>query len=219
MGALLFGILVLAWHEHGRALTAIGGALTVEDPLAPVEVIVASLASARADTLEAAKLYRDGIAKRVVVAQWQHEALDDEMRRLGVPYLPVTELAVAMLEKSGVPANAITVLHEPIDGLNTEIASVAAFARAERPRSLLFVTARNHTRRARWLLERSLPAGTALAVRAPALDEFDPQGGWHSRDGSREVAMEYLRWMNTFGLRDLWGANAAPPPAVAEPAG
>jgi uncharacterized SAM-binding protein YcdF (DUF218 family) len=217
MGALLFGILVLAWHERTPMLTAVGEALTVEDPLTPVEVVVASLASARADTLEAARLYRDGVARRVVVARWQHEPLDDEMGRLGVPYLPVTELAVAMLEKSGVPAGAITVLREPIDGLNTEIASIAAFARAERPPSLLFVTARNHTRRARWLLTRSLPDGTALSVRAPALDGFDPARWWHSRDGSRELAMEYLRWMNTFGLRDLWGPGSTPRAGAAPP--
>ena len=213
MGAILMGVLLLAWHERARMLTAVGGALTVEDPIVPVDVIVASLATARADTLEVAKLYRDGIGRRVVVARWQDEPLDDEMRRLGVPWLPPTELAVAMLEKSGVPASAIAVLRDPIDGLNAEVASVAAFAHAEKPRSILFVTARNHTRRARWLLQRQLPSEVALAVRAPAIDPFDPTTWWHSRDGSREVAMEYLRWANTFGLHDLWGAA---PPAVAE---
>jgi uncharacterized SAM-binding protein YcdF (DUF218 family) len=216
MGAILLGVLLLAWHERARVLTAVGGALTVEDPVAPVDVIVASLAAARADTLEVGRLYRDGMGQRVVVARWQKEPLDDEMRRLGVPWLPPTELAVAMLERSGVPASAITVLPDPIDGLNAEVTSVAAFARAERPRSLLFVTARNHTRRARWLLRRQLPAEVAVSVRAPAGDGFDPARWWHSRDGSREVAMEYLRWMNTFGLHDLWGGA---PPAVAEPQG
>ncbi len=211
--AILFGVLVLAWQGRTRALTAVGGALTVEDPLQPVEVVVASLAAARADTLEVAKLYRDGIARRVVVARWQTETLDDEMRRLDVPWLPVTELAVAMLEKSGVPKAAIHVLPDPIDGLNTEVASVAAFVRRESPKSLLFVTARSHTRRARWLLERQLPADLALSVRAPAIDGFDPRAWWHSREAGREVAMEYLRWANTFGLHDLWGA---PPPPVAE---
>jgi hypothetical protein len=51
-------------------------------------------------------------------------------------------------------------------------------------------------------------------VRSPAIDPFRPDAWWHSRSGSREVAMEYLRWANTFGLRDFWGRSS--PPSVPE---
>jgi uncharacterized SAM-binding protein YcdF (DUF218 family) len=215
---ILLGIALIAWQTGDRALTAVGTALTVDDALAPVDVVVSSVAAARADALEAARLHREGFARRVVLARWQPEPLDEEMRKLGVPWLPVTDLAVAMLEKSGVPPSAITVLPGPVDGLNTEIAAIGAFARAEKPASLLYVTARSHTQRARWLLERVLPETTTLSVRAPAADAFRPDAWWRSRDASREVAMEYLRWANTFGLRDLWSSSAVAPPSVREAA-
>lgn len=213
IATIVLGVALIAWQSRERVLTAVGTGLAVDDPLAPVEVIVTSIAAGRADALESARLYHQGIGPRIVLARWQAEPLDDEMRRLGVAWLPISELVVAMLEKSGVPAEAIQVLDGPIDGLNTEIIEVAEFAHREKPASLLFVTARSHSRRARWLLERLLPPGTTLLVRAPVGDPFRPDAWWHSRTGSREVAMEYLRWANTFGLRDLWRTT---PPSVPE---
>jgi uncharacterized SAM-binding protein YcdF (DUF218 family) len=215
IATILLGVALIAWQSRDRLLSGVGTALVVDDPLAPVEVIVASIAAARADILEVARLYHEGIAPRVVLARWQKEPLDDEMRRLDVPWLPITDLAVAMLERSGVPSNAIQVLAGPIDGLNTEIVTVAEFAHQEKPTSLLFVTARSHTRRARWLLERLLPEGTTLLVRSPRSDLFRADAWWHSRSSSREVTMEYLRWANTFGLRDFWRKT---PPSVPESA-
>ena len=211
LATIVLGVVLLGWQTHDRVLTAVGTSLTVDDPLTPVAVMVSSVAATRADTLEVAKLYRDGIAKRIVLARWQKEPLDDEVLRLGVPWLPPSDLAVAMLERSGVPSDAIEVLAGPVDGLNTEIAVIAEYARKTKPASLLYVTARTHTRRARWLLRRLLPAETTLLVRSPAIDPFRPDAWWHSRTGSREVAMEYLRWANSFGLRDLWSRGAPPP--------
>jgi len=214
LAAALLALALAGWLGRARVLGAVGSALTVDDPIAPVEVMVVSLAAIRADALEVAHLHREGVAPRIVLCRWQDEPLDDEIRRLQVPLLPPHELATAILHRSGVPADAVEVLDGAVDGLNTEIAAVATYARRARPASLLYVTARSHTRRARWLLQRLLPLETELRVRAPSRDPFDPTAWWHSRDGSREVAMEYLRWANTFGLRDLW--SGSPPPRVAE---
>jgi uncharacterized SAM-binding protein YcdF (DUF218 family) len=119
-----------------------------------------------------------------------------------------------MLERSGVPSEAIRVLPGPIDGLNTEVAAIARYVHDERPASLLYVAPRDHTRRARWLFERLLPDGTKLLVHAPRTDPYHPDTWWHSREGGREVAMEYLRWANTFVFRDPWSRT---PPNVPEP--
>jgi uncharacterized SAM-binding protein YcdF (DUF218 family) len=214
LAAAVAAIAVVAWLGAEPILTAVGEALTVDDPVAPVDVVVLSLASARADALEAADLYRTGVTPRIVLCRWQQEPLDEELARLGVPWLPVHELAAAILQRRGVPTTAIEMLDAPIDGLNAEIAAVADFVDTTRPASLLYVTAPSHTRRARWLLRRLLPEGTVLRVRGALRDGFSPEGWWRSRDHSREVAMEYLRWANTFGLRDLW--QSRPPPRVAE---
>lgn len=214
LAVVLLAVALAGWLGRERVLTAVGAALVADDPIAPSDVVVASLAAIRADALEAARLHRDGVAPKIVVCRWQSEPLDDEMRRLAVPWLPPHALAAEVLQRSGVPAEAIEILDSAIDGLNAEAAAVADYARRTRPARLLYVTARSHTRRARWLLGRLLPAETELRVRGSAHDPFQPDAWWHSRDGSREVAMEYLRWANTVGLRDLW--RTAPPPRVAE---
>lgn len=215
MATILLGMVLVAWQCSDRALTAVGAFLTIDDPLAPVEMIVLSLASGRADAIEVARLYHQGISRRIVLARWQKDGLDDDMRRLGIPWPAPHELATMMLERSGVPSESIEVLEGPIDGLNTEVTTIAAFARETHPASLLYVTARTHTHRAQLLLRRLLPPATELRVRSPDFDDFEPANWWHTRGGTREVAMEYLRWANTFGLRDLW--RHASPPSVPEP--
>ena len=170
-----------------------------------------SVAAGRADALEAAELYRAGISRHLVLPRWHTEPLDLEVQRLGVPWLLPTDVAVAILERSGVPREAIEVLDEPVDGLNAELAALGRHFTAHPAESRLLVTARSHTRRARWLLMRVLPAGTRIAVRASRQDPFDPAAWWHTRSGGREVAMEYLRWVNTFLLRDRWRQVAEDP--------
>ncbi len=201
---MALAIVAAAWLARGFWLPPIGTALAVEDPVRPVDVIVVSNAIARADTLEAAALYHAGVSRSIVLPWWQAEPLDVEIVELGVPWLPPTDLALAILERKGVPREAIEVLRDPVDGLNAEVASIGRFAHARRPRTLMFITARSHSRRARWLLERVLPAGTTIVVRSSSRDGFDPAAWWQSRSGGREVAMEYLRWLNTFVLRDAW---------------
>lgn len=214
LAVVALGLVLVAWLARERVLATLGSALVVDDGSAPVAVMVVSLAAPRPGALEVAKLYREGVAPRIVLCRWRDDPLDAEIRRLGVRWLPPHELVAAILRGSGVPASAIEVLDEAIDGLNSEITAIAAFAHAERPASLLYVTSRSHTRRARWLLERLVPEGTVVRVRGPELDAFRAESWWRSRDASREVAMEYLRWANTFGLRDLW--QVTPPPPVAE---
>jgi hypothetical protein len=59
------------------------------------------------------------------------------------------------------------------------------------------------------LLRRALPAGTRLLVRAPRTDRFHADSWWRSRENSREVVTEYLRWFNTLILRDPWSWAAS----------
>jgi len=185
-------------------LRILGSALVAEGPLASADVVVVSNASPVSDAFEAATLYRTGYAQEIVIPRFVPERRVDDLHRLGIPYLPQTELMEAVLERSGVPRAAIRTLPEPVDGTEREVAAVAAFVTQRRPGSLLFVTARSHTARSAWLLRRALPGGIAVIVRSPRDDVFDPGSWWQSRGQARELMVEYLRWGNTL-LGDLWG--------------
>lgn len=210
-GLLVIGLVTIAWQDRYGVLAAAGRLLIREDPVTPVEMIIVSNADPAADALEAARMYRDGVSQAIVVPSWIPEPLDAELRQLGVPHLRTTELAQAVLERSGVPPAAIERLPTAVDGTSAEIKAVATFARHRRPHSLLYITARTHSARARWVLRRALSPAIQVSVRSPRTDLFTADTWWRQRDDSREVAMEYLRWVNTIILHDPWGGGLRGP--------
>jgi uncharacterized SAM-binding protein YcdF (DUF218 family) len=193
-----------AWYGRHAILMSIARVLVAEEPPVPAEVMVVSIARTKATALEAAYLYQQHSSARVILLTQVSEAVDDMVRQLGIAYPGPTELARLILEQSGVPANAIEVLPDPVDGTETEISAVAAFARQRVPASLLFITARSHTARARWLLRRGIASPTRLYVTSSRFDHFAVESWWQRRDQSREVMSEYLRWGNTLLLGDAW---------------
>jgi len=213
--ALLFALAAVGaaagWFDRRAALESVGALLVHEDPLGPVEMMVVSNADPPADALEAAQLYHAGISRTIVVPLWISEPTDEALERLQVPHLRTTKLAKAVLTRSHVPPTAIETLSTPVDGTLAEVAEVAALARRRQPQSLLYITPRSHTARAFWVLHRELPAQIRISVRSPRLDAFPVNAWWYTRDYSREVAMEYLRWINTLILQDPWGAGSHRP--------
>ena len=103
-------------------------------------------------------------------------------------------------------AEAIEVRGEPVNGTGAENAELAALARERELGGVVYVTARSHSARARWMLGRALAPGTAVAVRAPREDSFDPAAWWRSRDDARELLAELGRWANVIVLRDAWSS-------------
>ena len=197
---------LVLWIARVPILRGLGSVLVAEDALGPADVIAVSHANVRASALEAAELYREGLARRVVVAEWKKEELETKLDELGVPHLASHELVVAILERSGVPREAVTVLPGSVDGTNAEITVYVRFANRERPGTLLYVTSRSHTARAGRRLRREAP-GTRILVRAPRWDDFHVDTWWYRRGSTREVMTEYLRGFNSFVLGDYWRAR------------
>ncbi|MBI4516777.1 MAG: YdcF family protein [Deltaproteobacteria bacterium] len=193
--------------------------LIAEDTVAPADAIVVSIANGAVGVFEAARLYHDGMAATIVLPTWAAGAVDDAIRQLGIAHPRATALAQEILGRSGVPPHAVKILPEPVDGTMTEVAAVVAFARQHRPASLLVVTSRSHSARTRWLLRRALAGKTRVMVHSPKMDGFAADSWWRSREQSREVINEYLRWLNVLALGDPWAPAAASTqerPAAAE---
>jgi uncharacterized SAM-binding protein YcdF (DUF218 family) len=211
----LAGAAVLAlagWSWRHAALSAAAGVLIAEDAPARADLAVMSLAMPRAAAFEAARLYRDGLVPRLAVFRWEHNGgLDQAVRDLGVPQMGASELAATIAARLGVPADAIELLPERVDGTGSEIAALARLAQRRRLVAVTLITGRVHSARARWLLARALPAGTRGMVRVPREDDFDAAAWWRTREQARQVLDEYLRWANTLVLRDAW---ATPPSAT-----
>jgi len=206
----VLALLTALWLARRPLLVAVGRALVAEDALAPVDLLVVSNAATRADALEGARLYREGVSPRVAIAEWYVDPAIAEIRCLGIPLLDATQLTRAVLERSGVPAAAIVLMPGRAEGTEDEVTATAAYLRTDRAvRSVLFLAPRTHTARVRWLLRRRLPDQVRVAVRSAPYDTFSPDDWWHYRDVSREVMAEYLRWLNTRLLGDAWVGGAS----------
>jgi uncharacterized SAM-binding protein YcdF (DUF218 family) len=208
---LIAGLVLGVWWSRAAVLTHVGAALVSEDPPEAVDVVVVSNACTRTCVLEAAAAWHEERGGRFVVARWVPTPGDAEIRALGVALPDAADIARDVLEKTGVPPERIEVLEDGVDGTNREIAAVARWAAGARPATLLFMTARTHTARAAWLLRRSMPPGTRVLVRSPGADRFGAADWWHDRNQTRDVAFEYLRWLNTFLLGDAWSTASGSP--------
>jgi uncharacterized SAM-binding protein YcdF (DUF218 family) len=213
---LLAAIAGAGWYGRHAILMGVAHILVAEAPPVPAEVMVVSIASAKEAALEAAALYQQQISARIMLFTWASEATDNMVRQLGIAYPSPTELARMILEQSGVPANVIEVLPDLVDGTETEIAAVARFTRQRMPASLLFITARSHTARARWLLRRGVSSTSCLYVTSSRFDHFAVESWWQTRSQSRAVMSEYLRWGNTLLLGDAWSRRFQSPQKYTE---
>jgi len=199
----------LAGFARRPILVGAGRLLVAEDPLAPVDAIVISSANWDGGALEAAQLFHAGFGAEILLMAEPDDPVDVAIRQLGIVRPRSIDMAEAILERSGVPADVIQVIPIAVDGTDMEVAALSSFVQQQHVPRVLFITARTHTRRARWLLRRKLPPATRAIVRSSRLDSFPPAAWWLTRGYSREVAMEYLRWLNTMMLHDLWSESSA----------
>ncbi|HEX2776749.1 MAG TPA: YdcF family protein [Candidatus Acidoferrales bacterium] len=127
----------------------------------------------------AAQLFKSGMAPRVLASG-----------RLLRPYAGIAELMERDLKALGVPANAIVpVTHRATNTREEAIADAQAIA-AHGWKKVLLVTSNYHTRRANYIFERALPAGTELRVVSAPDSEYDPNNWWRTRNGLKRFLYE-----------------------------
>jgi uncharacterized SAM-binding protein YcdF (DUF218 family) len=164
----------------GAGLTAVvlgaGRLLVDSDPVPERADAIVVLAGSISDrVLEAADLYREGVAPRVVVTRERLPRGDWALRARGVRLPESAEQTLAALHALGVPPNATVLLPRRTTSTDSESRTIARWACA-RARSVVVVTSRYHSRRARMILRRSLDPGVALAIRPSRHDPFQQDG-------------------------------------------
>lgn len=119
--------LALAGLAHTPILGAIGSFLVVEDLLEPVAAIVVMGGQSPFREMEAAKIYRAGLAPSVVVARGIRWEEQQTLRKLGVKVPEGWETSREVLLRLGVPLSAIIVPADRAEGTLEEL-QVAAKA-------------------------------------------------------------------------------------------
>lgn len=181
-----------------------GRFLVVNDDLPPRADAIVVLAGSIADrVLEAADLYRAGVAPRVLVTRERLPAGLAELHALGVSPPESDQITREALVRLGVPPGAIATLRRRTTSTATEARTIARHACAHGLRSLVVVTSRTHTRRARLILRRALGSEVALTIRGSRYDPFPASRWWRRRHAAKQLLGEYEKLAHHW-LRERW---------------
>ncbi|HKZ03567.1 MAG TPA: YdcF family protein, partial [Pyrinomonadaceae bacterium] len=128
-------------------------ALMVESPLSNSDAIVvlANASALEERTRRAAQLFLDGRAARILVT---NENLRSRWSDLHQRNLYTYEWEVEELQRGGVPADVIEVLHQPVGSTYEEALEAKRYALQHGLTSVLIVTSAYHSRRSLWVFQK-----------------------------------------------------------------
>ncbi len=206
---------VVALPLLGIAGLVAGRALVVADPVpSHADAIVVMAGSVSDRILEAARLYREGVAPLVVITHERLPRGGATLRANGVRLPESHELARRGLRALGVPDAAIRDLRRRARSTRSEARVIARWACKARLTSLVVVTSPSHTRRARLLLRQALLPDVEVTVRPAPAAMYRGARWWRDRRAAKEVLSEYEKLAN-FWLVERW----SPPDACGGLAG
>ncbi|MGC2768841.1 MAG: YdcF family protein [Candidatus Acidiferrum sp.] len=185
--ALFFGLFVFL--NVGRWLVA-------EDPLRKADAIAVLSGRMPNRALEAARVYKQGYARRV----WLTHSTEPgaELEQLSIPYVGEESYDKQILIHEGVPADAIAILDPPIANTADEMNTIGGALRRENLNSVIIVTSKVHTRRVKALWKRLSAHDELAVIHGVSDDPFDPAHWWRTTGDALDVVRELL------GLAHAW---------------
>jgi uncharacterized SAM-binding protein YcdF (DUF218 family) len=190
-GAILLLLVILAYAFRSQILTEVADYLIINDTLKPADVIF--LLNSEFDTrpFRAAEIYEQGLAPVIAIARVEDSPVVD----LGlVP--DNTDISVGVLEKLGVPSDKVVILNFPGGVTSTfdEAEAFRQYAEANQVRKVILVTSAFHTRRAKWIMDKTL-AGLPITLEMAAVPYigFDQTNWWKNETGLIALNNEYIK--------------------------
>ncbi len=210
---LLLGVTAV-WIARAALLTSLGRLVVEEDPLQPVDLGALVTGDPVPAAEEMARLVQDGFVPRVVVFR-ARTATDEVLDRLHITAPRPHDLAVLVLQRLGVPSEAIAIVPAADNGTNAEVRALTRYMRQRHLVRVTVIADRTHTRRVARLLRAQVGTASLVIVRAATGDPYQPERWWRDRGSTRELFEESLRWFNSFVLGDWWRPqdHASPRPS------
>jgi uncharacterized SAM-binding protein YcdF (DUF218 family) len=195
---VLLLVLALIGTLAPSVLRGIAYWLVVADPLAHAQAIVVLAGGLPFRAMEAAALYRQGWAPEVWVTRGKAPAEEAAIERLGIEFGGVEALNREVLERLGVPTDAIRLLVE--GGRNTveEVQLIARELGRMGGNRVILVTSKPHSRRVRATWQVLVGDAPQAIVRYARDDPYDPAHWWQQTRDALAVSRE------VFGLLNVW---------------
>jgi uncharacterized SAM-binding protein YcdF (DUF218 family) len=195
---IVFPVLGLVLYlGYPYLLRAVGRYLVSEDPLKHADAIaVLSGDGGVARTLEAVRLYQDGYAPRIILTHQLPPKGYEALARFGISVPEERDIQWVVLKGMRVPRAAVLQIQERSNSTEAEMRALVRFMEQQRVRSVILVTSKSHSTRARKILSRTSGGRFAIISRPTRYDTFDSDGWWRSRRDAREVFQECAKLAN-----------------------
>jgi uncharacterized SAM-binding protein YcdF (DUF218 family) len=181
--ALIFVIVLsaLVYFARHPIMRFVAESWVVDEPVAHADaIVVLGDDNFYADrSTHAAELFRQGVASEVVASG----------RRLR-PNAGVSELIEHDLVERGVPKERIEKFTHDADSTAQEAFALGRLAKDRHWKNVVIVTSNYHARRARYIFDRTFPAGIAVGVASAKDGDFDPERWWEKRKSIKLFARE-----------------------------
>lgn len=183
-GLLALALIVLTFVRLGAFLAA-------DDPLTKADAILVLGGTLADRPLEAADLFKQGYAPRIVLTRGPDEDAVARLRGLGIEIETQFDQNQEILKQLGVPEQALIVPDRIHDNTADEAQTLRALVDRHRWRSVIVVTSTYHLRRSGLAMRRALRGtATRVVLRGSRYDDARPDEWWKRRRDIRWVASE-----------------------------
>jgi uncharacterized SAM-binding protein YcdF (DUF218 family) len=172
--------------------------LVVEDPLAQARAIVVLSGDLPFRAMEAAALYAQGWAPEVWLTRARAPAEEAALGRLGIEVTGIESLNRQVLERLGVPRDAIRVLDQGVQNTVQEVQLIARELGRIGGSRVILVTSKPHSRRLNATWGALVGDAPQAVVRYASEDPYDPARWWQQTRDALAVSRE------VFGLMNVW---------------
>lgn len=201
LGALLGLVAVLVpWGASG-----IGQWLMVADPLQPAKAIVVLSGRVPFRAMEAAAIYRDGLAPEVWLTKEAVGPEEQALGRLGVAVVRGEAYNREALERLGVKPEAIRLLDDGVLNTVDEMRIIASQLGRNGGDRVIIVTSKAHSRRVRATWAAIVGDSPRAIVRYAREEPYGGRGWWRNTRDALDVSRE------VFGLVNVWAGFPVQP--------
>ena len=188
---IVLGIAALLIAAGVSAFVGVGRFLAREQPLEKADAIFVFAGTLAERPLEAADLFREGYAPRIVVTRATIDQATFQLEKRGVRVPTQYDLTREVLLQLGVPAGVLVTPSFVHDNTGEEARTLRELALEHHWRRVILVSSKYHLRRVRIAARRAL-RGTdvEVVVRGSRHDDSFPDRWWTRRRDIRWVASE-----------------------------
>jgi uncharacterized SAM-binding protein YcdF (DUF218 family) len=175
----------------GYAFVRLGRFMSPQDPLEKADVIFVFAGTLVERPLEAADLYREGYAPRIVITRAVAEQATFSLQRRGVRFPTEADLNREVLLGVGVPAAAIIEPERIHDNTAEELQTLRALIAQYHWHRVILVSSMYHLRRIKFGAWRELRGtGVQLVLHGSRYDPARPDRWWQHRQDIRWLLTE-----------------------------